>query len=90
MPAPPGLPALGAGERAHVERMHALIRAEVEARGGAISVLPIHGDCALRPRLGYYRAGWRTFGAQGDFVTAPEISPLFARTVARRSIRPSR
>ena len=84
MPAPPELPALGAGERAHIERMHALIRAEVEACGGAIPFSRYMDIALYAPRFGYYRAGWRTFGAQGDFVTAPEISPLFARTVARQ------
>ena len=79
-----GLPALGAGERAHVERMHALIRAEVEARGGRLPFSRYMEIALYAPRLGYYRAGWRTFGARGDFVTAPEISPLFARTVARQ------
>ena len=36
------------------------------------------------PGLGYYSAGMRKFGADGDFVTAPEISPLFAQCVARQ------
>ena len=41
-------------------------------------------DMALyEPGLGYYSAGSRKLGAQGDFVTAPEISPLFSRTLAR-------
>ena len=80
----PGLPGLDAGERAHVERIHALIRAEVEAGGGAIP-FSRYMDIALHaPGLGYYRAGWRTFGAGGDFVTAPELSPLFAGAVARQ------
>ena len=34
------------------------------------------------PGLGYYSAGSRKFGAEGDFVTAPEISPLFAKCLA--------
>src|SRR4051812_449824 len=34
------------------------------------------------PGLGYYAAGSRKFGLEGDFVTAPEISPLFARCLA--------
>ena len=78
------LPALDVGERAHVERMHALIRAEVEARGGAIPFSRYMEIALHAPRLGYYRAGGWTFGARGDFVTAPEISPLFGRTVARQ------
>ena len=32
--------------------------------------------------LGYYVAGARKFGADGDFVTSPEISPI-SRTVSR-------
>lgn len=34
------------------------------------------------PGLGYYSAGSRKLGAGGDFVTAPEISPLFGKTLA--------
>ena len=34
------------------------------------------------PGLGYYSAGARKFGAAGDFVTAPELGPAFARGVA--------
>ena len=84
MPAPSGLPALGDHERTHVERMHALVRAEVEACGGAIAFSRYMEIALYAPRLGYYRAGWRTFGAQGDFVTAAELSPLFARAAARQ------
>jgi len=37
------------------------------------------------PGFGYYTGGAKKFGAEGDFVTAPEISPLFARTLARQA-----
>lgn len=36
------------------------------------------------PGLGYYSAGAAKFGPEGDFVTAPEVSPLFARVLARQ------
>jgi SAM-dependent MidA family methyltransferase len=36
------------------------------------------------PGLGYYAAGSQKFGASGDFVTAPEITPLFGRCLARQ------
>jgi SAM-dependent MidA family methyltransferase len=40
-------------------------------------------DLALyAPGLGYYSAGSRKFGGNGDFITAPEISPMFARCLA--------
>ncbi|MGO8755445.1 MAG: class I SAM-dependent methyltransferase [Gallionellaceae bacterium] len=36
------------------------------------------------PSLGYYTAGARKFGASGDFITAPELSSLFGRSLARQ------
>jgi SAM-dependent MidA family methyltransferase len=36
------------------------------------------------PVLGYYRTGIQKFGALGDFITAPELSPLFSQCVARQ------
>ena len=36
------------------------------------------------PGTGYYAGGSRQFGAEGDFVTAPELGSLFARTLARQ------
>lgn len=42
-------------------------------------------DLALyQPGLGYYRNGLVRFGRDGDFVTAPELGKLFARTLARQ------
>jgi SAM-dependent MidA family methyltransferase len=38
------------------------------------------------PGLGYYSGGAEKFGAAGDFVTAPEISPLFAQCLARQAL----
>ena len=38
----------------------------------------------MHPGLGYYAAGAHKFGATGDFITAPELSPLFGRTLARQ------
>ena len=34
------------------------------------------------PGLGYYSSASQKFGAQGDFITAPEVSPLFAQCLA--------
>lgn len=36
------------------------------------------------PGLGYYSAGTEKIGASGDFITAPEISPLFSQCLARQ------
>lgn len=42
-------------------------------------------DLALyAPALGYYSAGATKLGQGGDFVTAPELTPLFGATLARQ------
>ncbi len=69
---------------AHSERLRRVLRDRIAAGGGW---LPFDAfmDCALyEPGLGYYAGGSRKFGADGDFVTAPEISDLFGRTLARQ------
>ncbi len=38
------------------------------------------------PALGYYAAGQQKFGASGDFVTAPQVSPLFAKALANQLV----
>ena len=56
---------------------------EIEAAGGAIPFSRYMELCLYAPGLGYYSAGQRKFGAGGDFVTAPEVSSLFGRCLAR-------
>lgn len=81
---PAGLPAPDAAAREHGARLLALIHGEIEAAGGCISFAR-YMDLALHaPGLGYYSAGSVKFGAQGDFVTAPELSPLFSACLARQ------
>jgi SAM-dependent MidA family methyltransferase len=36
------------------------------------------------PGLGYYSGGSRKFGAEGDFLTAPELTPLFGQALAQQ------
>ena len=38
------------------------------------------------PGLGYYSAGATKLGSEGDFITAPEMSPLFSRCLANQCI----
>jgi SAM-dependent MidA family methyltransferase len=63
------------------------IRTELARSGGWIPFAR-YMDLALHaPGEGYYAGGARKFGAEGDFVTAPELGTLFARTLARQ-LRP--
>src|ERR1700756_4646995 len=78
------LPEPSADERAHSGRLAALIRAEVAAAGGWLDFARYMELALYAPGLGYYSAGARKFGAAGDFVTAPEISSLFSRCLARQ------
>src|SRR5512147_1219170 len=69
-----------AASRALLER----IGAELAAAGNWISFARYMELALHEPGLGYYAAGARKFGAGGDFVTAPELSPLYGRTLARQ------
>lgn len=68
----------------HSERLMQLIRREIIAHAGWISFARYMELALYAPGLGYYSAGAAKFGAAGDFVTAPEISPLFGRTLAQQ------
>jgi len=59
------------------------IRAEIAAAGGWIDFARYMELALYAPGLGYYSAGARKLGGQGDFTTAPETSALFSRCVAR-------
>jgi len=60
------------------------IRAEIAAHDGWIPFARYMELALHEPGLGYYSRGDRQFGAEGDFVTAPELGSLFGRTLARQ------
>jgi SAM-dependent MidA family methyltransferase len=69
-------------QRAHSDRLVTVIRGEIAQHGGWISFARFMELALYAPGLGYYTAGARKFGRNGDFVTAPELSPLFSRCIA--------
>ena len=69
---------------AHSHKLATHIRTEIAATGGHIPFARYMELALYAPGLGYYSAGARKFGAVGDFVTAPELSPLFSRCLARQ------
>lgn len=62
------------------------IRQDIAAQGGWIPFSRFMELALYAPELGYYTAGAHKFGEAGDFITAPELSSLFGRTVARQLI----
>jgi SAM-dependent MidA family methyltransferase len=66
----------------HSEQLSALIRGQIRAAGGAIPFARFMELALYAPGLGYYSAGARKFGAEGDFVTAPELGSVFSQCVA--------
>jgi SAM-dependent MidA family methyltransferase len=81
---PANLPPPSAEAQSHSNKLCALIHHDIAAQGGWIPFSRFMELALYAPGLGYYSAGARKFGAAGDFVTAPEISPLFGRTLARQ------
>ncbi len=84
---PAELPEPSADGRAASERLSGVIAAEITARGGWISFARYMELALYEPGLGYYAGGAQKFGdhaAGGDFLTAPELTPLFARALARQ------
>ncbi len=68
----------------HCRDVAASLVAAMERAGGSLSFGEYMQHALYAPGLGYYAAGARKFGAAGDFVTAPEVSPLFAQVLARQ------
>lgn len=78
------LPDLDSEASAHSARVTAHIRGAIAAQGGQLPFSRFMALALYGPGLGYYSAGARKFGASGDFVTAPEVSTLFSRCLARQ------
>jgi SAM-dependent MidA family methyltransferase len=82
---PPELLApLSVDEARHSEALLAVIREQLQQGQGWLSFERFMELALYAPGLGYYSAGSHKLGAGGDFVTAPEVSDLFSRCVARQ------
>jgi SAM-dependent MidA family methyltransferase len=69
------------------QRLRAVIDGEIRANDGWLP-FSRYMDLALYfPGMGYYAGGSVKFGSAGDFITAPEISPLFARALATQIVQ---
>lgn len=78
------LPIPNAEAQAHSQELAILIQEKISQNGGWLSFADFMQMALYTPSLGYYSGGAKKFGTGGDFVTAPEISPLFAQTLANQ------
>lgn len=89
-PAPANLPPLSPAAQAHSEAAAAHLRAAIAAASGWLPFDHWMAEALYAPGLGYYAAGNVKLAEAdarapaGDFVTAPQLTPLFARTLARQ------
>lgn len=74
-------PAPDAAALQHSAALAALIAEEIQTRG-PIPFSRYMQRALYEPGYGYYMNSLRKFGADGDFITAPELSPLYSRCVA--------
>ncbi len=82
------LPTPSAEAKIHSQKLTSLIQQTIEAKAGWIDFYEYMQLALYANALGYYSAGSQKFGdfknGGGDFVTAPEISPLFAQSVSNQ------
>lgn len=87
--APSNLPELDPSSLAHKEKMEAHLASAVQNTPQRYLPFDQWMHLALyAPGLGYYAAGNAKLGSrlgQGDFTTAPEMTPLFGQTLARQA-----
>ncbi|HKQ30775.1 MAG TPA: SAM-dependent methyltransferase, partial [Burkholderiales bacterium] len=81
---PAGWPVPDTAQRERHRALLGLIRDEIESAGGAIPFSRFMELSLYAPEIGYYSAARPKFGEGGDFVTAPELSPLFACCLANQ------
>lgn len=68
----------------HSQKLIHFILTHMQQKGGMLSFEEYMHLALYAPGLGYYHTGTQKLGAQGDFVTAPEISPLFSYCLAKQ------
>jgi SAM-dependent MidA family methyltransferase len=77
------LPEPSADALAASRALHEVIASEIRRHGGWISFAQFMERTLYAPGLGYYSGGAAKLGKDGDFTTAPEITPLFGAALAQ-------
>ena len=78
------LPVPDSDASAHSAALVSYIQHQIKKAGGWIDFPQFMHSALYAPGLGYYSSGAKKFGLAGDFVTAPEISPMFGQAFARQ------
>jgi len=82
------LPTPSVESQHHSQQLSDLVQQQIQQQGGWLSFAELMHMALYTPALGYYSGGLQKFGDSkrggGDFVTAPEISPLFAQALAKQ------
>ncbi len=78
------VPTLSSEEAEHCLRVRERLMSAIATAGGWLSFEDYMDIALYAPGLGYYSAGARKFGVDGDFTTAPEVSELFGACVANQ------
>jgi SAM-dependent MidA family methyltransferase len=72
---------------AHSQAFVQALKHHIRENNGAIPFSRFMELALYAPGMGYYSAGARKFGAEGDFVTSPELGSVFAQCVAHASAK---
>ncbi|MEY3885487.1 MAG: hypothetical protein RIS87_1262, partial [Pseudomonadota bacterium] len=82
------LPTPSADAQTHSKQLAYIIQRAIESAGGWINFAEYMQFALYATSYGYYSGGSQKFGdfqnGGGDFVTAPEISPLFAQAISKQ------
>jgi SAM-dependent MidA family methyltransferase len=78
------LPQPSEAEQAHSQACFDYVKQVIDAAGGKIPFSQFMELSLYTPDLGYYASTKEKFGERGDFVTGPELTPLFGQCVARQ------
>lgn len=78
------LPEPDSAARDHSRWVVDAVVAAIRDNSGVISFADYMDLVLHAPGLGYYCTGSRKFGQEGDFITAPELSPWYSRCIARQ------
>jgi len=71
-------------QQAQLQHTRRVLAEQIEQAGGQLSFDRFMEIALYAPGAGYYVNGAHKFGAEGDFITAPEISPMFSHCLANQ------